>query len=373
MARHKGDLFLHRHGQQFFGVHAIRHLRPEKEPSLRMGPGDAGRKVFFHGLEHHVAALLVDLADLAHVGADQAALADVIGNILDEGAGMQIRPLLGLHQPVDDRLGGHDPAQSQAGCQRLGEGAQVDRILLVQGADRGDILSLETELAVGIVFDDKGPVLRRQLHQAVAALQRQRGAGGVVKVGQHIDELGARIPGQRFFQLVHAHAVLVQGNGHIARAVDVPGLDSPQVGGPAGDDCIPLVDKDPAKEIQGLLRAVRKEHVAAPCRQLVAVHGVDDPILQLRKALCGAVLQRQLGIVIEDPPASILESAYGKDVRCGQTAGERDHFGKHGELEQLADDRALHARRAAGQCLLPARGILAVESALGYHSLPPCI
>ena len=59
--------------------------------------------------------------------------------------------------------------------------------------------------------------------------------------------LASGIGFQSLCQGIHAHAIFVQGYGHVLGAIDVPGLDGAQVGGAPGDDLVAGVDKDAAR------------------------------------------------------------------------------------------------------------------------------
>jgi len=195
---------------------------------------------------------VVDGANLAHVRLEDAALGNVVGDHLIEGAGVQVGALLALHEPPDDFRRRDNPPDAQARRQGFGEGAEVDRAFRRECGDGDDVLALETQRAVGIVLDDDEVVFACQLDQAQAAFFGEGGAGGIVEVGQHVDEAGGFLL-QQFRQLVYDHAVVIEEHRQEARLVGLPGLDGAEIGRALGDDRRVGVYEDFADQIQGLL------------------------------------------------------------------------------------------------------------------------
>ncbi len=92
-----------------------------------------------------------------------------------------------------------------------------------------------------------------------------------MEIGQDVDKLH-RLPLEDILQLVYPHAVIVEGHSDIAGAVDVPGLEGPQIGGGFGEDDIARVNKNPAHQIQGLLRPIGDENVVLLSHNTVFPH-----------------------------------------------------------------------------------------------------
>ena len=74
-------------------------------------------------------------------------------------------------------------------------------------------LALEGKLAVGVVLEDPEVVLGRQLDQPPPLLHRERAAGRVVGVGDHVDELDRPL-GERRFQGADVEAVGLERDRH---------------------------------------------------------------------------------------------------------------------------------------------------------------
>ncbi len=147
---------------------------------------------------------------------------------------MQVGSLFGQHHLAGDLGRGHDPAQAQAGGDELGEGAEVKDVapasLGVEDDQGRQVLPLVAQLTVGVVLHDGHAVAIGQLYQPLPPLQGEGHAGGVVEVGQGVDELGLVLD-DGFLQEVNAHALVVEGDGDELHPVGSPGLDGPHVGG----------------------------------------------------------------------------------------------------------------------------------------------
>ena len=86
----------------------------------------------------------------------------------------------------DQRRRQHHVADAQAGKQRFGEGADIDRpFLRIQALHAGGGLAGVVEFAVIVVLDDPGLAPPRPVDHRQPAFQRQRGAGGELVRGRH--------------------------------------------------------------------------------------------------------------------------------------------------------------------------------------------
>ena len=130
---HVGDARLQGAVEQLQAVEPGRQGRPEEEAAGRARPAGVRREVPGQRLEHGVAALVVDVAQLAHVAVEEAAAGGLPGHHLGERGGVQVGALLELHQPVDDLRRRHHPADAQAGGKRLRQGAHVDDVAACTG------------------------------------------------------------------------------------------------------------------------------------------------------------------------------------------------------------------------------------------------
>jgi len=133
-AGHKGDpCRFEGTRQQVCAVQALRQCHPDEHAALGPGPFDAGRHVLGKRGQDEIAALSVCVAQHCSM-----AVVTLLGNpmhddLVDRGA-VQVRRLLHQHQFADNRLRRADPADPQAGRQRLGEGAAIDCAGVVDAA-----------------------------------------------------------------------------------------------------------------------------------------------------------------------------------------------------------------------------------------------
>ena len=82
------------------------------------------------------------------------------------------------------------PAETVAGGEDLGEGAEVDHeILGVHRLECGQELALEAQLAVGVILDNGNLILVHDLHESLAALKRPCASAGVLEIGDDVDHL----------------------------------------------------------------------------------------------------------------------------------------------------------------------------------------
>jgi len=83
-------------------------------------------------------------------------------------------------------------AEAEARAQDLGHGARAHHPSApVQRVERGQVLALEAQLAVGVVFQDQRVVLVRQRDQLLTPPARHGRPSGVLKVDDRVDELAA--------------------------------------------------------------------------------------------------------------------------------------------------------------------------------------
>ena len=146
------------------------------------------------------------------------------------------------------------------------------------------------QLAVGIVFDDGQVQLGGTLDQRDAAFQAERAAGGVLEVGQRVEE--ARAAGQLGRDGLGDQAAVIGEHRHVLGLVQAERLQRAQVAGVFDQDLAVLVDQHLAQQVQRLLRAGHDQdlvgrHVGAGAGQVFG-----DPLAQRRVAFGRAVLQR---------------------------------------------------------------------------------
>jgi hypothetical protein len=172
------------------------------------------------------------------------------------------------------------------------------------------LLMLGRSGPVGRVLDDQQPllaaVLPGQFKQPAAARQRQRQAAGVLEVVAGVDEAqpgqlaACRQVGQRLFQDVDAHAVVVHRDAQYAHTERLRQAQVDEVGRRLADDQVARLAQQFRQQVEQLLRAGGDDHVLRRQRQLVRGIPVQPgraPHQQLAQsgvALGRAVLERGL-------------------------------------------------------------------------------
>ncbi len=126
--RHKRHLLIERHLEHIRGVHLGGKNAPQEHAPFRMGPARLLGPNLLHRIHHHVAAFLVDLADIFHMLIQETALAHFVGDNLVKGGGMQVSSLFRHDQLADDLCRGDHPRQADTRREQLGECAQIDDI-----------------------------------------------------------------------------------------------------------------------------------------------------------------------------------------------------------------------------------------------------
>ena len=255
----------------------------------------------------------------------------------DEGVDRRGLQRGGLHDEVDlfhDLGAGVDPAHAEAGGEDLGEGAEVDdQILFVHAAQRGQELALEAQVAVGVVLDRGDLILVDDLHELLAALKRHRAAGGILEVGDDVDELDVFGRGKHAVQLFHDHAVLVGGHLDKVGLILLEGVDRAEIGGAFQHDDVAGVEKQLADEVETLLAAGRQDQMIGVGDDVV-LRGqtVGDLIAQMLGAFGHAVLQRGGAALVHHGVHRGLQVGDREELRRGKSAGKGNDLGSRGEL-----------------------------------------
>ena len=175
------------------------------------------------------------------------------GGALHQRPRMEIAGLFGDRHRADRLLCRDDPADAKSRGQRFREGAQVDhRRTAVDRGDGWHVRARKTQLAIGVVFQHRDAVFRRQPRELLATLEAQRGALRVLERRDDIDEPGPRAP-DGALELVDAHPVLVASHGHEVRVVRFEDLQRRDVRGVLDDHRVARVEKNARHQIDALL------------------------------------------------------------------------------------------------------------------------
>ena len=342
-AGNEGDLLFQTLHLQLLGIHVLRQHHPGEQAALGTGEGAGFRQLFGQSLQHHGAALLIALADGVHM-LIQIEHVDPLGGFhLADGGGLQGSGL--LHEVVLGQNGivGADPAQTVAGSQNLGEGAQIDdQTLGVQTLQSGQIVAFETQLAVGVILHHGDLVLVDDVHELMATIKIPGAAGGVLEIGNNIDHLHLFGGGEDFLQLLHDHAAVVGGNFHKLRLAGLESVDSAQIRGAFQQHHVAGIQEHTGGKIQTLLRTRRDQNVIGVGVDVVlGQHTLGDLLAQTGKTLGGRVLQSDAAVFLEDGHGGLHHLLHGEQLGSGHTTGKGDDVGLRGELQQLADLGAL--------------------------------
>ena len=151
-------------------------------------------------------------------------------------------------------LGRHDVAQAQARGQYFGERAQVHAAFGVARGQRCSRFFVVPQVAVGVVFQKRQAQLGAALHHGLATCLVHGAAGGVLEVGQQVDQ--ACFVGSFAHlaaQVVGDDAVLVTVHPHGLGLLGREGLQRAQVGGRFHQQAAAFVQQNFADQIQALL------------------------------------------------------------------------------------------------------------------------
>ena len=288
-AGNKGNLLFQALHLKLLGVHIFRQHHPGEQAAYGMGAGAALGQLPLQRFQHHLPALVIAGADGGHMGVQVEHLDPLGGLHLAHGGRLQGGGL--LHKVVlgQNMLLGADPAQTIAGGQNLGEGAQIDHQALgIQALQRGQGLTLEPQLAVGVILHHGDLIAVDDLHEPVAAVQIPGAAGGILEIGDDVDHLYPFGGGQDLFQLLHDHAAVVGGHLDEPGLAGLEGVDGAQVGRTLQQHHVAGVQKDPGGEIQTLLRAGGHQNVVCVGVDVVlGQHAVGNLLAQLGIAFSG--------------------------------------------------------------------------------------
>ena len=356
-AGHEGHIFLQALDQQVTGAEVFRQGDPHEQAAAWPCIGDALGEERVHRLQGNIPPALVGSPDDPDMRVDVVEFHIFFDFHLRQGVALQIGPLLDQHELAYQGGIAGDPADAVAGAEDLGEGAGDEHIaVLVKVLDAGQEIALKAQLAIGIVLNHGDAVTGAHFGQAAAALKAPGAAGGVLKVGDHVNQPGAGTGGEQFIEPVNDHALVIRGNLQKFTAVGAEGADSGQVGRAFAQHHIALIQENLAGQVQRLLGAVGDQHlIGGQVRTQADVHAAGDTPAQGSEALRGGVLQRAGCVVFQHQAAGLDDLAHGEQLGRRQAARERNDLGLFRQFQDLPDLGCLQVVHSPGRFQFHAR------------------
>ena len=332
-----------------------RELCPEKQAPLRLGELQSVTHFLLQGFAHGLGALAVH-ATHGVQGLRHATRLEVMRRRgLRECGGVRIAELFahgGARQHIGRR---NHPAHAQTGGQHFAQRAAMDepiaaaRHLLAQSQQRRRWCLAKIQVAIRIVFHHNGLVLHSQLQHAQTACQAQGGTAGVAKSWNEVDQFGAVLDDQGF-ELIHLHALRINGHAHDLGAVQTKTLDGRQKSGRFHQGHIVGVKQGFGDQIQGLLasggdnqtfrRQVFNAFGGHECSQLFAQRVV---------AFGGAVLQGSTGFLRERLSAGLANALDVKHGAVRKASRKTDDAGLAQQLEKFTNGRSFDVVEAISE------------------------
>ena len=328
-AGNEGNLLLQTLHLQVLGIHVLGQNDPGKQAAYGAGIGAAIGQFLSQGIQHHRAAYLIDLTNLADMSVQIEHINPLSGFHLADGGSLQRSCL--LHKVVfcQDFIRGADPTQTIAGSQNLGEGAQInDQALGVQALQSGHVFTFETQLAIGVILNDGNFVLVDNLHELMTAIQIPGTAGGVLEIGDDIDHLDLLGGGQNLLQLFHNHAAIIGGNFNELGLASLESVHGAQIGGAFQQHHIAGVQEHAGGEIQTLLAAGGDQNmIRVRVDVILGQHSLSDLLTQTGEPFGAGILQSNAAVLFQNCLGCSDHLLNGKQLGCGHTAGKRNNIG----------------------------------------------
>src|SRR5437764_912242 len=114
VAGYKRHVLLKPRFKEFLRIHALWQGDPQEQPTLRMSPGNFGRKKFLQSGKHHVTTFAINATDQLDVLVEEIVAGDLVGQHLDEGGSVQVSAYAGIIAGNTDVLGAVDGESLQS-------------------------------------------------------------------------------------------------------------------------------------------------------------------------------------------------------------------------------------------------------------------
>ena len=307
---------------------------------MRIGAFDILREVFFDGIAHDITAMSIQLAVVLNVAFEVIVLHVHSDFTLGDGWSSKVGGAFDEIHLREDLIIANHPCESHAGSQCLGEGAGVhDEVFRIHGDERSDLFAFETQIAVGVVFEDRDLILGDEFHHFLAAFEGHAAAGRVLVVRNDVDEFDIRGGFQIFFQFFRNDAVIIGRDFDVSWLFEIKGTDSAEVGRAFTENDVVFVQEDTTGNVKTLLRAGDDHDVLGfdlfhSHRHVHFVHAISDGFTQAEEAERRAVLHGAGAIFFTDLDSDFGEFLQREGLRSRQTACEGNDIRLRGQSQQ---------------------------------------
>ena len=258
-----------------------------------------------------------------------AVLHVVIHLALRDVVHLQVVPHLEIHQLCDALMVRNQPADPQAGGDGLGCRTRVDDpAIFVKALDGGHYGAVKRNEAIRAVLHHKGIVLLSQLHQLLPAFHRHAAAGGILEVGNGIDE--GDVTGillKNPLQLVHLHAVVIHLHAYDTGTAGTERIQCARIGGVFHNDHRAGCDQPSGQVGESLLGAAGDQDIfVVDSCYLVALHKLHKIFPQRVIPVGCGILDGLAALLVKNlivDPADVLD---GEELLAGQAAGKRGYL-----------------------------------------------
>ena len=198
----------------------------------------------------------------------------------------------------------------------------------------------------------------REVDERLAPLGGEADAGGILEVGDRVQELGRATAGEHAPELVDVEPVLVQRHAVDLRLEPLEGHDRAEVGRRFDEHPVARVHEGLADELERLDGAARQHQLpGARPEALEPLQPVGDEIARAGQALGRRVLERRGVALLGELGQDLGDHRAGERRGIREAARERDDVLGPGQREDLEEAVTPAGARARGEERLPAANV----------------
>ena len=329
--------------------------QPGVETARRAGPRDALRHGALEGGEQPLALPPVEGPRLHQLLVDPAAPDVLLQHPLAERARALVGVLLAGNELRDDLRGPGCPAEPDTRQKSLGGRPCLHDHVRSERPQARQRFVAEGQLAVRNVLDDEEAVAARELDERLAALGREGNAGGILVVGDRVEQLRPQAVRQTPLELVHLEPVLVHRHGHDLGLEPPEGHDRAEIRRPLDDHRVTTVEERLADQLERFDPPARDQQlVVGGPPVLDGIETSGDGVERARQPLRRRVLECRRLAALGELGEQCRRPAAGERERVGEAAGERDQVGPAQESEHEGDALTDVAARPVREERVPA-------------------